>query len=210
MEGSVAEDPTGGEAPAVPGPASCTARGVPRAEPAYARVREGGSMSDGLRLIDPRGYAERGYPHAEWKELRGQPLTYFDAEGWQSFWAIVKHADVVEVSKQPERFLNGPGMTIVRKRDEVGEGSFMQMRTIINMDAPDHRKYRKVASPWFTPRALGRLDPLVKATARQLVDSLGAEGECDFVQAVASLDPLKVIARFLGVPGVGEPCILRL
>ena len=167
-------------------------------------------MNDGLRLIDPRAYAERGYPHAEWKRLRQQPLTYFDAEGWQSFWAIVKHADVIEVSKQPERFLNGPGMTIVRKQEEAAEGSFMQMRTIINMDQPDHRKYRKVASPWFTPRALGRLDPLVKATARQLVDSLGREGECDFIQAVASIHPLKVIARILGVPEQDEPFILRI
>ena len=165
---------------------------------------------DGLRLIEPRAYAEQGYPHAEWKALRSQPLTYFEPPGWQPFWAITKHADVIEVSRQPERFLNGPGMTLIRKRDEAEQGSFMQMRTIINMDAPDHRKFRKVASPWFTPRALGRLDPLVKATARELVDSLGAEGECDFVQAVASLHPLKVIARILGVPEADEPFILRI
>ena len=167
-------------------------------------------MVDGLRLIDPRGYSELGYPHAEWKALRKLPLTYFEPEGWQPYWAITKHADVIEVSKQPERFVNGPGMTIIRKRDEAAQGSFMQMRTIINMDQPDHRKYRKVASPWFTPRALGRLDPLVKATARELVDSMGREGEIDFVQKIASIHPLKVIARILGVPEQDEPFILRI
>jgi cytochrome P450 len=168
-------------------------------------------MLDGLRLIEPRAYSELGYPHAEWKALRKEPLTYFEPAGWQPFWAITKHADVIEVSKQPERFLNGPGMTILRQRDaENREGSFMQMRTIINMDQPDHRKYRKVASPWFTPRALGRLDALVAGTARQLVDSLGREGECDFVQAIASLHPLKVIARILGVPERDEPFVLKL
>ncbi len=167
-------------------------------------------MVDGLRLIDPRAYSERGYPHEEWRQLRKMPLTYFEPEGWQAYWAITKHADVIEVSKQPERFLNGPGMTIIRKREEQNQGSFMQMRTIINMDQPDHRKYRKVASPWFTPRALGRLDPLVKATARELVDSLGREGECDFVQQVASIHPLKVIARILGVPEQDEPFILKI
>jgi cytochrome P450 len=86
----------------------------------------------------------------------------------------------------------------------------MQMRTIINMDQPDHRKYRKVASPWFTPRALHRLDALVERTARELVDSLGREGECDFVQQVASIHPLKVIARILGVPEQDEPFILKI
>ena len=167
-------------------------------------------MVDGLRLIDPAGYAGSGYPHEEWRQLRQQPLRYFEPAGWQPFWAITKHADVVEVSKQPERFLNGPGMTLLRQRDVQAQGSFMQMRTIINMDQPDHRKYRRVASPWFTPRALGRLDPLVKAIARELVDSLGREGECDFVQQIASLHPLKVIARILGVPERDEPFILKL
>src|SRR5262245_23737400 len=75
-------------------------------------------MVDGLRLIDPPSYSKLGYPHAEWKELRRMPLTYFEPEGWQPYWAITKHADVIEVSKQPERFLNGPGMTIIRKREE--------------------------------------------------------------------------------------------
>jgi cytochrome P450 len=167
-------------------------------------------MLDGLRLVEPRTYAEQGYPHAEWRLLRKEPLTYFEPPGWQPFWAITKHADVIEVSKQPERFLNGPGMTILRQRDANNQGSFMQMRTIINMDQPDHRKYRKVASPWFTPRALGRLDALVAGTARELVDSLGREGECDFVQTIASLHPLKVIARILGVPEHDEPFILKL
>jgi cytochrome P450 len=167
-------------------------------------------MIDGLRLIDPRAYAEQGYPHAEWKQLRQEPLRYFEPEGWQPFWAITKHADVIEVSKQPERFINGLGMTLIRKREADTQGSFMQMRTIINMDQPDHRKYRKVASPWFTPRALGRVDALVESTARQLVDSLGREGECDFVQTLASIHPLKVIARILGVPERDEPFILKI
>ena len=165
---------------------------------------------DGLRLIDPAAYAQLGYPHAEWKALRQQPLRHFTPPGWQAYWAITKHADVIEISKQPERFLNGPGMTLIRKRDEDAQGSFMQMRTIINMDQPDHRKYRKVASPWFTPRALGRLDALVESTARLLVDSLGREGECDFVQTIASIHPLKVIARILGVPERDEPFILKI
>ncbi len=126
------------------------------------------------------------------------------------FWAITRHADIIEVSKQPERFVNAPGMTLVREEVAREDGSFQEMRTIINMDPPDHRKYRKVVSPWFTPRALQSLDGLVEKTARELVDSLGPEGECDFVQDVASIHPLKVIARILGVPEEDEPFILRL
>ena len=165
---------------------------------------------DPLRLIDPACYAAHGYPHEEWRSLRREaPLEHFDAPGWPSFWAVTKHADIVEISKQPELFLNAPGMVLSREvpgRDPQQ----MQIRTIINMDPPDHRAYRAVASPYFTPRALKSLDPLVQDTARQLVDSLGDEGECDFITDVASLHPLKVIARILGVPSSDEPFILKL
>jgi cytochrome P450 len=78
------------------------------------------------------------------------------------------------------------------------------------MDQPDHRKFRKVASPWFTPRGLKRLDEIVERSARELVDGLGREGECDFITDVASLHPLRVLAHILGVPREDEPFILKL
>ena len=86
----------------------------------------------------------------------------------------------------------------------------MQMRTIINMDQPDHRKFRKLTSPWFTPRGLRRLDEIVDVSARELVDALGREGECDFIQRIATLHPLRVLAHILGVPRADEPFILKL
>jgi hypothetical protein len=130
--------------------------------------------------------------------------------GWPAFWAITKHADIVEISKQPDVFLNAPGMTLVRNRDRQGAAQRQQIKTVINMDPPEHRKYRAVASPYFSPRALGQLDALLTQTARQLVDGLGREGECDFVSEIASLYPLKIIARILGVPEADEPFILKL
>ena len=165
---------------------------------------------DALRLIDPACYAEQGYPHREWARLRREaPLAFVEPPGWPGFWALTKHADIVEVSKQPDAFLNQPGMTMVRNLGRNSEVA-QQIKTVINMDPPEHRKYRQVASPFFTPRAIQALDPLVRETARKLVDGLGAEGECDFITDVASLHPLKVIARILGVPESDEPFILKL
>jgi hypothetical protein len=168
------------------------------------------STPDGLRLIDPQGYAEHGYPHELWTQLRREsPVRFFEPPGWPSFWAITKHADIVEISKQPDIFLNEPGMTLARDRGEPS-ASQQPIRTVINMDPPEHRKYRAVASPFFSPRAIQQLDSLVTDTARALVDGLGAEGECDFVTEIASQHPLKIIARLLGVPESDEPMILKL
>jgi len=167
---------------------------------------------DARRLIDPACYAEYGYPFEEWAHLRREaPVSKIEAPGWPAYWAITKHADIVEVSKQPNAFLNEPGMTMVRDRgDEQEQADTPQIKTIINMDPPDHKKFRQVASPFFTPRAIGSLDPMVRNVARQLVDGLGASGECDFITDIASLHPLKVIARILGVPESDEPFILKL
>ena len=168
---------------------------------------------DGRSLVDPACYASDGYPHALWTRLRNEsPVQQFAPEGWPAFWAITKHADIREISKQPEIFLNEPGMTIVDSEtlQRQQDGSAPQMKTIINMDPPEHRKFRAVASGYFTPRSLGRLDGLVDETARKVVDALGDEGECDFVTEVSSIYPLKVIARILGVPEEDEPFLLKV
>jgi cytochrome P450 len=167
----------------------------------------------GLELVDPASYAANGYPHEQWAQLRREaPVECFDPPGWPAFWAVTKHADIREVSKQPELFVNGEGMTIVNEEVMLRQrqGSVPQMKTIINMDPPEHRKFRAVASPFFTPRSVKRFDTVVDETARKVVDALGEQGECDFVTEVSSIYPLKIIARILGVPEEDEPFILRI
>jgi len=176
------------------------------------------SFGDGLELVDPQSYADHGYPHALMARLRREaPVQRFEPPGWRPLWALTRQAEIREVSRQPERFLNGPRMTLVDLETEALQasngGSFGGMRTIINMDPPDHRSYRQVASPWFTPNRLRRLDTLVKQSARHWVDEMareGAGGGFDFITRVAAMHPLRVIGHILGVPEEDEPFILRL
>ncbi len=174
-------------------------------------------ITNGLDLIDPRSYAKQGVPHDIWTRLRREsPVHRCEPSGYESFWAITKHADICEISKQPDRFLNGRGI-VVMNDDQVkirasGQG-IAAMRTIIEMDPPEHRKFRKVASPSFTPRAIRALDEVVQASARNIVDKLAGktgEGECDFATDVAAAHPLRVLSTILGVPRETEPEILRL
>lgn len=176
------------------------------------------SFGNGLALVDPQSYADHGYPHALMARLRKEaPVHRFEPPGWRPIWALTRQAEIREISRQPERFVNGPRMTLVDLEAEAleaeGSGSFGGMRTIINMDPPDHRAYRKVASPWFTPNRLRRLDGIVKESARYWVDEMAREGrggEFDFITRVAAMHPLRVIGRILGVPEEDEPFVLRL
>lgn len=174
-------------------------------------------LTNGLDLIDPRSYATQGVPHDVWTRLRREsPVHRCEPSGYESFWAITKHADICEISKQPDRFLSSRGIVIMNddqiKIRSSGQG-LAAMRTIIEMDPPEHRKFRKVASPSFTPRAMKALVEVVKASAQNIVDKLAGktgEGECDFATDVAAAHPLRILSTILGVPREMEPEILRL
>ena len=178
-------------------------------------------ITDGTDLLDPLRYATLGYPHEVWTRLRREsPLHWCEPVELVPFWAVTRHAHIHEISSQPEIFENGKG--IVPATREVAEriargerGPFDMMQTIITMDPPKHRKYRKVASPVFTPQALNRIDETVQASAKRLVNRLyesqrNGEGSCDFVTYVAVPHPLRILATMLGVPEADEPTILRL
>jgi cytochrome P450 len=179
------------------------------------------TITDGSELVDPHAYASTGYPHATWTRLRREsPLHWCEPDLVMPFWAVTRHAHICEISKQPDLFLNGNGIVPatreVAARIARGEkGPFDAMQTIITMDPPKHRKFRKVASPWFTPHALSRIDETVDASARRLVDRLydaqvNGEGLIDFATEVAAQHPLRILSTILGVAQADEPHILRI
>ena len=174
-------------------------------------------ITDGRELIFPNQYSERGYPHDVWSRMRGEsPVHHCAPPGFGPFWAITKHADICDISKRPDAFVNSKGIVVLddeqRRMREADQSPLASMKTIIEMDPPAHRTFRKVASGWFTPRSLARLESAVDESARSLVDSLAADGdgECDFVTRIAVAHPLRILSHALGVPREDEALILRL
>ncbi len=174
------------------------------------------TITNGDELISPEYYAEHGPPHDLWTRLRHEsPVHRCEPTRFEPFWAITKHADIVEISTQPELFRSEPGIIVTnRVQDEALENSaFSLMRVIIMIDPPEHRDVRKVTSHVFTPKAIRALDDLIERSAREVVDRLaadGGEGECDFANDVAAAHPLRILSTMLGVPREQEPDILRL
>jgi cytochrome P450 len=173
------------------------------------------SITDGLDLVSSHAYAEKGVPHGLWTRLRAEsPVHRCTPDGFVPFWAITRHADVCEISKQPDKFSSAEGIAMVRKSDEEvirqQNQGFGAMRVIIEMDPPEHRGVRKIASPVFTPRTVKAMDETIRTSAREIVDRLTGEGECDFANDVAAAHPLRILSTMLGVPRENEPDILRL
>ncbi|MEC7577710.1 MAG: cytochrome P450 [Actinomycetota bacterium] len=158
-------------------------------------------------LINASAYGQNGVPHKLWTHLRKEsPVYWYAQRGHTPFWAITKHEDIMEVSSQPDIFSNEAGGIIVLNEAQIqsfiegGSGSpLAQMKTIITMDPPEHRSYRKVASGYFTPRGVTNLDEIVKSSAAAIFDELPDEGEVDFIETIAQKHPLRVLATILGI-----------
>jgi cholest-4-en-3-one 26-monooxygenase len=166
---------------------------------------------DTIDIIGPDHYAKHGYPHAEWAFLRKhKPVFYVERPSVEPFWAITRHADIVQISKQPRLWLNGPRMAVFPNDSEEQQGPPEPLfKHLLNMDPPQHAEYRAVLSRHFTPRAVRALEPQLAAITRGVLDEVTDRSECDFVTDVSSKVPLAAIAELLGVPHPDWPKLFR-
>lgn len=168
-------------------------------------------------LVDPRCYADSRIHDAYTWLRNNNPLGIAEPEGYDPFWTVTKHADILEVSKQNDLFHNGDRQATLTNREsdrrvrEMTGGSPHLIKSLVQMDAPEHPKYRMLAQPWFLQGNLKKLEDRIRTIARGSVDKMAAKGgRCDFVKDVALLYPLHVIMEILGVPEEDEPRMLRL
>src|SRR3984957_12910931 len=126
-----------------------------------------------------------------------EPEVPFAFERGPGYYALVRHADIVEASRNPEVFSSSRGATRITDLPVEFNEYFGSM---INMDDPRHARLRRIVSRAFTPRMIARFENDVRRAATAIVDALLAAGPCDFVPQVAARLPLKVICDMMGVP----------
>ncbi|WP_067829413.1 cytochrome P450 [Actinomadura kijaniata] len=124
--------------------------------------------------------------------------------GGPGYWALVRHADVVEASRTPEVFSSEPCSNSIADLPPYLARYFGSM---INMDDPRHARIRRVVSRAFTPRMLAKMETDLQATATRIVDDVLREGPGDFVTRVAARLPLQVICDMAGVPDRDRPMV---
>ncbi|WP_113702489.1 cytochrome P450 [Nonomuraea lactucae] len=115
------------------------------------------------------------------------------------YYALVRHADILEASRNPEVFSSGDGgaTNIPDMPAEFAE----YFGSMINMDDPRHARLRRIVSRAFTPKMIKQFEADVEAAAGEIVDDLLAKGPGgDFVTDVAARLPLKIICDMMGIP----------
>ena len=115
------------------------------------------------------------------------------------------------VERAPAVWINAPRPAFGSPAKEGDDAVDMPVRTLVQMDAPDHTTYRKISVDWFKQANIARLSDRAAELAKRSVDHMAdLGGECDFFTDVAMNYPLYIILALLGLPEEDFPRMLKL
>ena len=167
-------------------------------------------------LVNAACWADEAGIHEQLRWLRNNdPLRLVAPDNFEPFWNATKYADIKAIEGNKRVFINDPRPTLaelgMREMIKAATGRDHLVRSLVQMDDPDHMKYRMLTQGWFMGSNLRKLQSRVEELATLYVDRMGElGGECDFVKDVAVWYPLRVIMEILGVPEQDEALMLKL
>lgn len=152
---------------------------------------------------------ERGVPHEEFRLLREHDPVHWHPWDWRGggFWALTKHADVTQVSKDPETFSSAAGHIYLW---DLEPDALEARRSLIETDGPAHARLRRIVSSAFTPKKVRDYEAYTREIAQELLDRTLEQGEFDWVEGVAAPLPINVIVSILGIPDEDAPMMIDL
>lgn len=155
-------------------------------------------MAEQLEDITSHDTYVRGVPRATFRALRESDPVHWTEEpdGGRGFWSLTKYDDVLYASRNTELFSSRFG---IRMEDMTPEETEAR-RTLMEMDAPEHTRLRRLVSRPFAPKSVNEYEGAVRELAVQVLDSLDGEREFNFVSRVARELPMRMLGRLLGLP----------
>ncbi|MCU1351796.1 MAG: cytochrome [Acidimicrobiales bacterium] len=163
-------------------------------------------------------------PYQVYGALRERPALPYSAQ--IEAFIVSRYDDVMEVLRQPALFssaqVHGPrNMRETRAsverlaqrseafRDLAREVDKGHTAVMIYADPPVHTRQRALVSRAFTPRQVRQVEPLVRRTCNDLIDSFIDDGAVEIVSAYTAPLPIFVIADWLGIPPEDKAFFLR-
>ncbi len=167
----------------------------------------------GLAYLTGTTFTDEAFFHAASAKLRAEdPVHWVEHPDFNPFYLLTKHADVLEVELHQNQFLNAPRAILgTKEADAMRAMQGHLVKSLVQMDDPEHRDHRNLTSDWFLPKNLAKLDARLAELAERSIDKMiEMGGECDFASDVAMQYPLYVILAILGLPESDYPRMLRL
>jgi cytochrome P450 len=149
-------------------------------------------------LSDPDWYLTEPV-HETFAELRrSDPVHWQEMRGEPGFWAVLRHADAVHVSRRPDLFSNWLGGVMLEDPEPASLEDTRRM--LLVMDPPQHTAYRQPLAPHFGARVVGAMEEQIRARCCELLDAASGRGGVDFCHDVAGPLPSETIAAIMGLP----------
>jgi cytochrome P450 len=138
-------------------------------------------------------------PHELFDRLRTESPVYWNAERppRHGFWAVTRYDDILRVLKDTATFSSAAGGITL---EEPSPDELDARRNFLELDPPQHGRFRKVLAPDFTPRAVGKWEEWLRALVVRTLDEALPKGEIDFVEEIAAPVPIRVLGHIMGVP----------
>jgi cytochrome P450 len=149
-----------------------------------------------------------GVPHATFARLRrDDPVSWWDESDGSGFWAVTRYDDVLRVSKDHESYTVTRGIRL----EEMAADETESRRTMMELDPPEHTRYRRLVSKPFSRREVYAYEEAIRGLARLVIDDVVASGATtfDFVDAIAKQLPMRMLGRLLGVPDEDGPWLVE-
>jgi cholest-4-en-3-one 26-monooxygenase len=149
-------------------------------------------------LYDPDTYVD-GPPHEVFAELRRtDPVHWQDMPDGTGYWAVLRHADLVHVARDPLVFSASEGGVVL---EDLEPEMLERMRhMLLAMDPPAHPLHRKPLAPSFTAKVIGGMERRIRSICRDILGRAGELGDVEFVHQVCSLLPSQVVGELMGLP----------
>ena len=147
-------------------------------------------------VYDPYAYEIHEDPYPTYARLREEAPLYHNAE--LGFWALSRHADVIEGFRDFERLSNSHGVSL----DPAASGPHAhRTMSFLGMDPPMHGRMRGLVSKGFTPRRVAEQEPRIREIARDYIARMLEQPDgLDFIADFAGRLPMDVISEMMGVP----------
>lgn len=148
-----------------------------------------------IDLVDGAFYGGDPFPAFAW--MRQHQPVYFDQRN--EVWGVTRYRDIKAVSRDPDTFSSAGGI-----RPDNGPLPMM-----IDMDAPEHVRRRRLVSAGFTPRRVRESEGAIREVCNWIIDKVCEQGSCDFVSDIAAPLPMVMIGDMLGVAPEDRDDLLR-
>jgi len=146
-------------------------------------------------LLDPYDYDFHEDPYPYYRRLRDEAPLYRNSD--QKFWALSRHADVVQGFRNSTSLSNKHGVSL----DPISRNEHAhRVMSFLALDDPGHLRLRTLVSKGFTPRRIRELEARVTEIAVQHLDAAVQSDQFDFVDDFAGKLPMDVISELMGVP----------